>query len=132
MTFTRWLLAGILCVGLAACGQKPQQGPKGDPGPPGPQGPKGEPGPAGPPGPLGPQGATGPGGPASVVRILHVSCSNGSCVAECHDNEVMTIAYCGPTRNPANFLTERSASCGVIASAVSSPLVVVCVSAPDH
>jgi hypothetical protein len=67
-----------------------------------------------------------------VVRIIRLNCSNGSCIAECRDNEIMTTAYCGPTRNPANFLTERSASCGVIPSTVNNPLVAVCVSASSQ
>ena len=125
----RCLVAVVLCAALAACGEKPQQGPKGDPGPPGPQGQKGDPGAAGPPGPRGPEGPAGPRGPASQTRIIRLNCTSGSCVAECHENEVMVTAYCGPTRAGATFLTERSASCGVVPSPTMSPLVAVCVSA---
>ena len=128
MNFLRRLAIVLACVALTACG-KPQQGPKGDPGPPGPPGPKGDTGPTGPPGPRGPQGPSGVAGPASNIRIISVNCGNGSCIAQCNDNEVMVTEYCGPTRNAARFLTERSASCGVIPSAVNTPLVVVCASA---
>jgi len=125
-------VAAILCfAALAAC-SKPEPGPKGDPGPPGPQGQKGDPGPAGAPGPPGPQGPAGPPGPASQVRILRTNCTAGGCVASCQSNEVLITAYCGPTRNPANLLTERSASCGVVPSTVNSPLVVVCVAASSN
>jgi hypothetical protein len=59
---------------LAACGQNPGSGEKGEQGPPGPQGP------AGPQGPPGPQG---PGGPAAgnglAIRFQHVGCSTSSC-----------------------------------------------------
>jgi hypothetical protein len=39
------------------------------------------------------------------------------------------MAYCGPTRNAANFLTEKSASCGVMPSPSNTPLVAVCAAA---
>lgn len=128
MTFSRGLVVAFICVALSACG-KPQQGAKGDPGPPGPPGPKGDTGSAGPPGPRGPDGPPGVAGPASNIRIIQVNCSNGSCIAQCNENEVMVTAYCGPTRDAARFLTERSASCGVIPSPVNTPLVAVCASA---
>jgi len=129
MKFLRILMMIFLCVALTACGQKPQQGPKGDPGPPGPQGEKGDTGPAGPAGSVGPQGPQGPAGPASAIRIIQKSCVSDTCVAECNANEIMVTAYCGVTRKPASFLTERSVSCGVVPSAANSPLVAVCVSA---
>lgn len=133
MTFIRLLAAIFLCVALASCGQKPQQGPKGDPGPAGSQGEKGDTGPAGPAGPAGPQGLQGPPGPASAIRIIQKTCVSEACVAECNANEIMVTAYCGVTRKPASFLTERSVSCGVVPSAANSPLVAVCVSAtPAH
>jgi len=120
------LLAVLLsCLLVAACGQG-EPGPKGDAGPPGPQGPKGDTGATGAVGPAGPQGAPGAPGPASAIRILQMNCIASTCVAECNSNEVLVTAYCGPTRNAANFLTERSASCGVIPNAANSPLVAVC------
>ncbi len=126
------VLAVTLLAGLAACGK----GPQGDTGPAGPQGPKGDTGPAGamgPPGPAGPQGPQGPQdqqGAAGVgVRVVRTDCTSGSCTVECHDNEVLVTAYCGPTRNAAQFLAERSASCGPTPSSPNSPLVAVCAAA---
>jgi Collagen triple helix repeat (20 copies) len=121
------LLAAILsCLLIAACGQQGPPGPKGDAGPAGPAGPKGDTGATGAVGPAGPQGVAGAPGPAAAIRILRVNCIASTCVAECNSNEVLVSAYCGPTRNAANFLTERTASCGVIPNAANSPLVAVC------
>jgi hypothetical protein len=55
-----------------------------------------------------------------------------TCVASCNDNEVLVSAYCGPTRQPATVLSERSVSCGVVPDPARSPLVAICigVSAP--
>jgi len=125
MSIIRLLTAATVCMLVAACGQ-PQPGPKGDPGSPGPTGPKGETGAAGAPGPAGPQGPPGPPGPASAVRILTMPCGTTTCIAECESTEVLVMAYCGPTRIAANFLTERSASCGVVPSPSKSPIVAVC------
>jgi hypothetical protein len=55
-----------------------------------------------------------------------VNCVATTCVAECTPDEVLVTAYCGPNRTAARFLTERSASCGVVPSAANSPLVAVC------
>jgi len=130
MSLVRTLAALTLCAALAACGQAPQQGPKGDPGPAGPKGDKGDPGTPGAPGPQGPQGPAGQPGPAAAIRIIQQSCAGGTaCIATCHANEVLVTAYCGPTRNPAKFLTERSASCGAVPDTADSPLVAVCASA---
>jgi hypothetical protein len=111
-----------LCGGLAitlslvGCGQGPQ-GEKGDPGPTGPAGPQGARGPAGPPG--------RPGPPGSPVRVVVSNCTSASCDAECRDDELLLIAYCGPTRNPAFYPGERSASCRV-RGGTNNPLVAVC------
>src|SRR5271155_4189146 len=125
------VVAVALLTGLAACGK----GPQGDTGPAGPQGPTGDAGPAGPmgpPGPPGPQGPLGPAGPPSPsVRVVRNDCLSGNCTVECHDNEVLVTAYCGPTRNPAQFLAERSASCGPAASSSNAPLVAVCIASPQ-
>jgi hypothetical protein len=104
-------LAITLC--LVGCGPGPQ-GEKGDPGLAGPAGPQGAQGPAGPPGP-----------PGSPVRVVQSSCTSASCAAECRNDEVLLIAYCGPTRNPAVYPGERSASCRVRGGA-NTPLVAVC------
>lgn len=128
MTLLRILTATVLCVAVAACSKAPEKGAKGDPGPAGPQGEKGETGVQGPPGIAGPQGPAGTPGPASAVRIITKNCSSEACTAVCADNEVLVSAYCGPTRNAATFLAERSASCGLIANSSASPLVAVCVS----
>lgn len=115
---------------LAACGK----GPQGDPGPAGPQGPKGDTGPAGPAGPPGPAGAAGPQGqagpPSPSIRVVRSDCVSG-CTVQCQDNEVLVTAYCGPTRNQAQYLGERGASCGPAGSASNTPLVAVCVGSPQ-
>ena len=126
------LLAG-LSGSLAGCGK----GPQGDPGPAGPQGPTGDagpagpvgpPGPPGPPGPQGPQGQAGP--PSPSIRVVRSDCVS-ECTVQCQDNEVLVTAYCGPTRNQAQFLGERGASCGPTATPSNAPLVAVCVGAPQ-
>ena len=122
-----------LLTGLTAC----SKGPQGDAGPPGPQGPKGDAGPvgpAGPPGPPGPQGENGPPGPPSPsspsIRVIRSDCVSG-CSVECQNNEVLVTAYCGATRNQAQFLSERGALCGPVPSASNTPLVAVCVGSPQ-
>ena len=129
-------LGFILCV--AGCG-KPEPGPKGDAGP---SGPKGDAGPAGPAGPRGDRGETGPAGPAgpagpqgsagtsSQVRVIRQTCASTTCTAACNESEVLVAAYCGPSRQSATVLTERSVSCGVTPDPERNPLVVVCISAP--
>jgi len=130
MRMAHLALTVALLAALAGCGK----GPQGDPGPAGPQGPKGDAGPigpAGPPGPPGPQGEKGPAGPPSPsVRVVKSDCVSG-CTVQCQDNEVLVTAYCGATRNPAQFLGERGASCGPEASAANTPLVAVCVGSPQ-
>jgi len=124
------VLAAALLAVLSGCGQ----GPPGPPGPPGPKGDKGDPGPVGPmgpPGPPGPPGPRGPPGPPSPsLRVIRSSCLNGECTVQCEDDEVLLMAYCGPTRKPAQYLAERAATCGVNVSASNAPLVAVCVAAP--
>ena len=114
---------------LAGCGK----GPQGDQGPAGPQGPKGDAGPvgpAGPPGPPGPVSPEGQAGPASSsIRVVKSDCVSG-CTVQCQDDEVLVAAYCGPTRNQAQFLGEKGASCGPTGSATNTPLVAVCVASP--
>jgi len=131
MRATHLVLAVALVAGLSACGK----GPQGDTGPAGPQGPKGDTGPAGaigPPGPAGPPGPQGQQGPPSeTVRVVKSDCVSGACTVECHDNEVLVTAYCGPTRNPAQYLAEKSASCGPSNSPSNAPLVAVCVASPQ-
>ena len=126
------LIVVSLTAVLAGCGS---QGPKGDAGPPGPPGSKGDVGPAGPAGsqgPRGPAGAQGEAGPAGQgVRVVQSTCVSGTCTITCRENEVLVTAYCGPNRNAATYLAERTASCGVAANAANGPLVVVCVGAPQ-
>jgi hypothetical protein len=118
MRLYRALIAITLAVGLVGCGREPQ-GAKGDPGPAGPPGTSGEAGPAGPAGPTGPPGAS------SAMRIIRSNCDATSCAAQCSDDEVLLIAYCGSTRNAATFPTERSASCRV-RNAANNPLIAAC------
>jgi hypothetical protein len=63
--------------------------------------------------------------------VLRSGCVAGNCTLTCRDNEVLVTAYCGPNRNAATLLAERSASCGVEANTANGPLVVVCVGAPS-
>ena len=54
---------------------------------------------------------------ARPVRQARVSGSSDQtafpgCSVQCQDNEVLITAYCGPTRNQAQFVGERGASCG--------------------
>lgn len=131
MRSAHFLILAALALGLANCGQ----GPKGDPGPPGPAGPKGDPGPRGQTGPEGPTGPPGPQGlqgpPSPSIRVVRASClTSGNCPVGCRENEILVMAYCGPTRNPATFLGERQATCGVEASTANAPAVAVCVAAP--
>jgi hypothetical protein len=112
MHLYRALIAITLSIGLVGCE-------KGDPGPAGPPGTAGE---AGPPGPAGP---AGPAGGSPATRIVRSNCDATSCAAQCSDDEVLLIAYCGSTRNAATFPTERSASCRV-RNAANNPLVAAC------
>ncbi len=128
MTIFRLLTALMLCAAIAGCEPAPP-GPPGQAGAAGPPGAKGDPGQSGPPGPPGPQGPAGPPGPASTIRIVRKDCIANTCVAECASNEVLVTAYCGPSRAQATFLTERSASCGVIPNSANSPLVAICAAA---
>jgi hypothetical protein len=124
--------AVAVCIWVAGCGEGPS-GPKGDPGPVGPAGQPGAPGPAGPAGPPGPQGAEGPPGPPgiaaspapdSAIRVTRSNCEAAACRAECNQNEVLVIAYCGPRRSPVTLINERTVTCA--RGAPNSPLVMVC------
>jgi hypothetical protein len=111
MQFYGATIIAMLAVGLTGCGKAP--GEKGDQGPPGP------------PGPEGPRGPAGPPGISSTLRIIRTSCDAANCAAQCTDDEVLLMAYCGSARNSAQFATERSASCRT-RNAANSPLIVVC------
>src|SRR6516165_10800965 len=130
MRVSHLTLAVALLVGLAACGR----GPQGDPGPAGPQGPKGDAGPVGPPGPPGPLVRRAKKGrrarPARASGSSGLDCVSG-CSVQCQDNEILVTAYCGATRNQAQFLGERGASCGPVASASNTPLIAICVGSPQ-
>jgi hypothetical protein len=118
MHLYRTLIAIALAASLMGCG-KASQGEKGDLGEAGPAGPKGD---AGPRGPAGPPGASG------AMRIVKASCDATACTAQCGDDEVLLIAYCGAMRNPAIFPSERSASCRTRGPA-SNPLIAACAKA---
>ena len=113
----RTLIVITLAAGLVGCGKAPPPGEKGDTGP------------AGPPGEAGPRGPAGPPGASGGVRIVRANCDATSCTAQCGDDEVLLIAYCGATRNPATFPTERSASCR-LRNPANSPLIAACAKAP--
>jgi hypothetical protein len=113
------LIAVILAVGLVGCG-KPTPGEKGDVGPAGPTGAKGD---------TGPRGPAGPPGASGSMRIVRANCDATSCAAQCGDDEVLLIAYCGATRNAAVFPAERSASCRA-RNPANSPLIAACAKAP--
>ena len=73
-----------------------------------------------------------PGGsaePKPSVRIVRSDCVAG-CSVQCQDNEILVTAYCGATRNQAQFLGEQGAPCGPVESASNTPLVAVCVGSP--
>jgi len=108
----------VLAVGLAACDQTPAS--KGEPGP---QGLPGERGEIGPPGPPGPAGVVGP---ASHLRMIRVTCDAASCDAECNEDEVLLMAYCGAARTAPIYPTERSATCRTRIAA-NNPLILACV-----
>jgi len=112
------LIVMTLALGLAACGNA-TQGEKGDPGPPGPPGAKGD---AGLRGPAGPPGASG------AMHIVRANCDATNCTAQCGDDEVLLIAYCGATRIAATFPTERSATCRARTPA-NSPIIAACAKA---
>jgi hypothetical protein len=116
----RALIAIAVAVSLAGCGKAPEAA-KGDPGPAGPPGATGETGPAGP---------AGPPGASSTVRIVRANCDATSCAAQCNDDEVLLMAYCGAARIAAIFPTERSASCRV-RNAANSPLIAACAKTPQ-
>jgi hypothetical protein len=109
----RILIAVMLALAVVGC-SKAEPGEKGDPGPAGPPGQKGD---AGPRGPAGPAGAG--------LRVVRASCDASGCTAQCADDEVLLTAYCGATRNPAIFPTERSASCR-LHNPANSPVVAAC------
>ena len=112
MPAPRILLAIVLAVSVAGCGQQPEAA-KGDPGPPGPQGQKGE------------KGDSGLPGPPSGIRLVRANCDAANCAAQCNLDEVLLTAWCGIARNAAIFPSERSASCRIRGPA-NSPLFVAC------
>ena len=121
-----------LLIILCACSEAK----KGDAGPPGPAGPRGE---AGPPGiqgqvglagPPGPQGETGP--PSPTIRVVRTNClTNATCTFGCRGDEVLIMAYCGPSRGEPTYQGERQASCGNNPERARSPLVAVCAAAAN-
>ena len=111
MGISRTLVLAALALGLVGCGQGPQ----------------GDTGPAGPPGPKGDAGPRGPAGSNTTpsVRVMRTTCDATACSAQCGDDEVLLIAYCGAARNAATFPTERSASCRT-RNAANNPLISAC------
>jgi hypothetical protein len=123
----------VMALVIALCGC--DLGKKGDPGPAGPEGPKGEagaPGLPGPPGPPGPPGSQGEQGPASpTIRVVRTDClNNATCSVACGGHEILVTAYCGPSRTPPSYPSERKASCGINSDAANSPLVAICAGMP--
>jgi hypothetical protein len=113
MYLYRVMIVMALVGALAGCDNPPQR-------------PQGEAGPAGAKGDAGPRGPAGPAGTSSITRIIRSNCDATACGAQCNEDEVLLVAYCGAARNAATFPTERSASCRV-RNAASSPLVTACV-----
>jgi hypothetical protein len=62
------------------------------------------------------------------MRIIRSNCDPAGCAAQCAEDEVLLVAYCGAARNPATFPTERSASCR-LRNPQNNPLVAVCIKA---
>jgi collagen triple helix repeat protein len=127
----RRLLALALLIVLCGC----DMGKKGDPGAPGSSGPKGDPGTAGLTGPVGPAGPPGPQGergqPSPTIRVVRTSClNNATCAVACRGDEILILAYCGPSRAAPSYPSGRQASCGINADAANSPLVAICSAAP--
>jgi hypothetical protein len=129
--FARCLMGAALLLLLCSC----DSGEKGDPGAAGPAGAKGEQGaqgiqgPVGPTGPPGPQGERGP--PSPTIRVVRTEClSNATCTAGCRGDEILVIAYCGPSRSVPTYPSERQASCGLNSEHANSPVVAVCAEAP--
>jgi hypothetical protein len=114
-TMCRTVIVITLAASLMGCG-KSSQGEKGDAGPPGPAGAKGDAGPR------------GPAGPAGAMRVVRANCDPNGCAVQCGDDEVLLIAYCGPTRLAATFPNERSASCRARTPA-NNPLIAACAKA---
>jgi hypothetical protein len=112
------LIMIALALGLTGCGNS-GPGEKGDPGPAGPPGAKGD---------VGPRGPAGPSA-AGTMRIVKANCDATGCAAQCADDEVLLIAYCGATRIPATFPTERSATCRARTPA-NNPIIAACAKAP--
>jgi hypothetical protein len=104
----RRLLALALLIVLCGC----DMGKKGDPGAPGSSGPKGDPGTAGLTGPVGPAGPPGPQGergqPSPTIRVVRTSClNNATCAVACRGDEILILAYCGPSRAAPSYPSER-------------------------
>lgn len=130
MQSLRLRAAFVISAWLVGCSEGPP-GPKGDAGPVGSQGIKGDTGPAGPAGQQGPQGpqglqgAAGAPGQGSPIRVARLDCDSTGCTVACSEGEFLLTAYCGPTRRPAIFPSEHSASCHRH-EAENSPLIAVC------
>ena len=122
------LLALVLLMGLGGC----DWGQKGETGSRGATGAKGQPGEAAAAGPVGPAGPQGEqGSPSGTLRIVRVNClTNSACAASCRSDEIITVAYCGPSRAAPIYSGERQVSCGLNADAANTPLVVVCAGLP--
>lgn len=142
MRICSFLIAAALSISLGGCdlaklwsnpGPIGPQGPKGDVGPqgakgdPGPVGAAGPAGPSGRAGPQGPQGPAGPAGSGSAIRLVRSDCDSTGCSVTCGEGESLLTAYCGPTRRPAIFAGEQSASCATRGKK-DRPLVAACAS----
>ena len=62
--------------------------------------------------------------PPTALSALRSNCEAAACRAECNQNEVLVIAYCGPRRSPVTLINERTVTCA--RGAPNSPLVMVC------
>jgi hypothetical protein len=61
----------------------------------------------------------------SAMRVIRSNCQAATCRAECNEDEVLIVAYCGPRRSVPTFVNERTVTC----PRGASPLVVACAKA---
>jgi hypothetical protein len=43
--------------------------------------------------------------------VMRSNCQAATCRAECNEDEVLIVAYCGPRRSAVTFVNERTVTC---------------------